>query len=653
MAHQVQHCIIGDGLEATLLAVALLRLKQTVALVQTTQPVVEGHAVAVTEPIPALAPLYEVAHQQWPQRAGYKPVQWRVQGMNAFQLQGGIIQTMTALGDAIKELRSLSGIYCQVSSNADLLLTAIDGKITGATAGDVRINAEKVILANSVDAYTLAKTLGARIPLRPSRCHNVGMVFNEQITIPPIAVKLPQGHVYLFSDGPQHVQALYTGTMDQKQSTWRLEPDPDAVQMVERLVAALLPKVTWRGHDQVRVWLNAVSPDGLPIVGPIEGVSGLWVCSGLDEHAAFLAPALAANLADALCDRPYNQVLNDMMPARIQRAQVAHDQASEITRGTERLVAASEVQGGNERFVQPEGVDIQRGESRFTQPEGVDIQRGEEHLVQPEGVDIQRGESRLTQPEGVNIQRGGEKFVDTSSHIQRGESRLVPGGGQITRGEQRLPEAQPQATAKPAAANPSAADLPPLPPKAQPQTAQAQAPSLSATTKPAAANPSAADLPPLPPKAQAQAAQVQAQQSASPAPAAAAQPAIPHENPDLRPEVTRGGDHVVNAPTVTKGEEHMVEAAQVTRGEKKMVEAPKVTKGEERFVDTSSTVVRNTAQLVMEEGPKVKHGAVRMDDGPTVVTRGPAEPKVKMSSLKRGTHSDKKVTLGSLKKDAK
>jgi len=652
MAHQVQHCIIGDGLEATLLAVALLRQKQTVALIQTTQPIVEAHAVAITEAIPALAPLYEVAHQQWPMLSGYTPVQWRVQGMSAFQLQGGVIQTMAALGAALREFRGLSGLYCQVDSTAQLLLTAVEGRITGVTAGDVRVNAEKVVLAGGVDAYTLAKSLHLKVALRPSRCHSIGMVFNEQVAIPPVAVKLPQGHVYLFSDGPQHVQALYTGTMDQKQSTWRLEPDPDAVIMVERLVAALLPKITWRGHDQVRVWLNAVSPDGLPLVGPVEGVSGLWVCSGLDEHAGFLAPALAANLADALCDRPYSPVLNDMMPARIQRGQVAQDQGGDIISGHERLVAAPEVQKGEERFVQPEGVDIQRGESRLVQPEGVDIQRGESRLTQPEGVDIQRGTGQFVDTSS-QIQRGEKKITDTAPTIERGESRLVQPTGQIIRGEQRLPEAQTQAAPQPAPANPSAADLPPLPPKAQLQEAQTQAVPTSAAAKPAAANPSAADLPPLPPKAQPQVTQPQAQQTKAPASTTAAQPATPHQHPDLRPEVTRGGEHVVNAPNVVKGEAHIVEATQVTRGDKKMVEAPKVTKGEERFVDTSSTVVRNTAQLVMEEGPKVTHGAVRMEEGPNIVSRAQAEPKVKMSSLKSSGPSDKKVTVGSLKKDSK
>ena len=73
-------------------------MKQSVALVQTARPVMESHAVVVTERHPSLASIYDTAHDLWPLLPGFKPAEWRVQGMAAHRLTGGIIQTMTALG---------------------------------------------------------------------------------------------------------------------------------------------------------------------------------------------------------------------------------------------------------------------------------------------------------------------------------------------------------------------------------------------------------------------------------------------------------------------------------------------------------------------------------------------------------------------------
>jgi hypothetical protein len=223
------------------------------------------------------------------------------------------------------------------------------------------------------------------------------MAYAEHVAVPPIAVKLPGGVAYMFSDGPQHVQVLYA----EKSPKDLQEPDPSVVVMLERLVTALLPKLTWRPHDQVRTWLNAISPDGLPLAGPVEGLQGLWACTGLAEQGGLLGPALAVNLAEALCGRAHSPVLNDMMPARVERMQVTQSAGSDIIKGQERLVAAPEVQSGQERLVQPEGIDIQRGEEHFV--DGPQLIKGEEHLV--DAPQIIRSSAQVAMEEAANIKR--------------------------------------------------------------------------------------------------------------------------------------------------------------------------------------------------------------------------------------------------------
>lgn len=408
MAHQVQHCVIGDGLEATLLALSLARLKQNVALVQTSQPLLESHAVIVAESNPPLASIMDTAHDLWPLLSGYKPALWRVQGMNAHRLSGGIVQTMTALGTFIREFKGHGGTYIQAEDEQSLGLTGFEGKVTGVNIGGDRINAEKVILANGVNAHTLAQAVGAWVGVKPGLCYSVGIAYAEHVMVPPIAVKLPQGRAYIFSDGPQHVQVIF---IDKNQQQLVI-PDQAVVTMLERLVAALLPKITWQPHDQVRVWLNAVSADGLPLAGPVEGAQGLWVCSGLGEYAGLLAPALAVTMAEALSGRPFNPALNDMMPARIQRQQVIQSQGSEVIKGEERLVAAPVLQSGEEHFVQPDGINIQRGEEHFVG--GVQITRGEEHFVDTSSTII-RNTAQMVMEEEAKIKQVSVKMDEPAA----------------------------------------------------------------------------------------------------------------------------------------------------------------------------------------------------------------------------------------------
>lgn len=393
MANQVQHCIIGDGLEATLLALSLVRLKQTVALVQTTRPVLESFAVAVAELNPNLAPLHIAAHHAWPQLAGCKPVQWRVQGMAVTQQSGGIIHTVAALGSFIREFRGLGGDYMQVDEPTDITLTTFEGRLTGVNLKGEHLDAGKIILANGLDAYDMAKAINIYLPLQAHECYSVGFSYTEQVMVPPIAVKLPHGHVYIFSDGPQHIQALYTGSLGQNH---------DVVTLLQRLVVALLPKLTWQPHDQVRSWPYATSTDGLPLVGPVTGVEGLWLCNGLKEHATFLAPALAANLAEALCDRPTNPAMNDLMPARILRVAVAQRAGGEVTEGEKHLVAAPELTHGEEHF--GGGVDLVKGEKRLI--DAPHLTTGEERFVDATGSTVIRNSVQMAEEEKATLKMG-------------------------------------------------------------------------------------------------------------------------------------------------------------------------------------------------------------------------------------------------------
>jgi glycine/D-amino acid oxidase-like deaminating enzyme len=96
------------------------------------------------------------------------------------------------------------------------------------------------------------------------------------------------------------------------------EPDPVAwLPSVRRRAERFVPALARARVEEARACARPQSRDGRPLVGPADGVDGLWVAAGHGPWGISTAPATARLAADAVLGR--EQVPAALRPARFER----------------------------------------------------------------------------------------------------------------------------------------------------------------------------------------------------------------------------------------------------------------------------------------------------------------------------------------------
>lgn len=179
----------------------------------------------------------------------------------------------------------LAGIEVRCGQRIDRL-DAID-------AGDI----DDVVLANGIGAPALAPQF--KLPIRPGR----GLVSHiPEAATPPFDIVVTRlGYVTPAIDGVRCAGATMTAD--------DLDPAPrlaDHIENLHRLDMAL--PGFGRGLDPARldgrVSFRPMSPDRLPIVGPLSASEGLWIVDGFGARGLVFAAICAELLASELCGEP-------------------------------------------------------------------------------------------------------------------------------------------------------------------------------------------------------------------------------------------------------------------------------------------------------------------------------------------------------------
>lgn len=79
---------------------------------------------------------------------------------------------------------------------------------------------------------------------------------------------------------------------------------PETVAWAHEKLCARLPGYADRPHTGSSVGWHTVTPDAQAILGPVEGIAGLWVATGFSGHGFKLAPSVGEGLAQMLFDEP-------------------------------------------------------------------------------------------------------------------------------------------------------------------------------------------------------------------------------------------------------------------------------------------------------------------------------------------------------------
>lgn len=199
---------------------------------------------------------------------------------------------------ALRDRAARAGAHF-VYQTAVTALDIQDGRIHGARTGTARFDANDVVLACGIWGPVIAAPAGLDLPLVPVEHPYVYGPVRERAGRTPF-VRWPERHVY----ARDHGERIGVGSYDHAP----LPVDPadlgsgaqrpfrsDVFDPVIDRALELLPASARFVPEHRLNGVFAMTPDNLPLLGPVADVPGLWVAAAIwVTHAAGAADALAA-----------------------------------------------------------------------------------------------------------------------------------------------------------------------------------------------------------------------------------------------------------------------------------------------------------------------------------------------------------------------
>ena len=247
---------------------------------------------------------------------------------------GGVLAATFCQKDGIADPNGVTMGFARTAQSLGVVVER-DVEVTGITvaAGRVasvettrgRIDTRIVVNAAGPYARPIGALAGADVPVDPIRRH----IFIAAPGVGKAAMHVPSSHLMvidfettfyfhregaglLFGMGGRHETPTFDTTVQ-----WDFLPQVIAVA-VKRLPALAAASIShaWAG-------LYEMSPDGNPIVGPAEGVGGLYLINGFSGHGFQHSPAAGRILADVIAGRDPHFDLTPFAPGRFARPAAA------------------------------------------------------------------------------------------------------------------------------------------------------------------------------------------------------------------------------------------------------------------------------------------------------------------------------------------
>src|SRR3954471_12600390 len=214
----------------------------------------------------------------------------------------GFAKTAQSLGVTIERDVEVTGIT--VTGGRVAAVETSRGTIETRTGGKIETRA--VVTAPGPSARSIGRMAGAGVPVDPIRRH---IFIAAPAAGQPVFAGVPASHVMvidfettfyfhregaglLFGMGERHEKPTFDTTVQ-----WDFLPQVIDVA-VTRLPALADASIThaWAG-------LYEMSPDGNPILGPADGIEGLFLINGFSGHGFQHSPAAGRILADVIAGR--------------------------------------------------------------------------------------------------------------------------------------------------------------------------------------------------------------------------------------------------------------------------------------------------------------------------------------------------------------
>ncbi|MGH7920111.1 MAG: NAD(P)/FAD-dependent oxidoreductase [Candidatus Dormibacteraceae bacterium] len=236
------------------------------------------------------------------ERLGPGELAARLPGVRLDGVLGGSLGADDGLADPGAAVTSLvaacrrSGVRIE-EATGDAALAVEGGQVAGVRTARGVHRAERVVVATGAWTAPLLEPLGVALPIEPHH----RQVYRATLApgVPanlPLVVDRGTG-VYFHGDG----EGLVFGGGDRSsEAGWDARFRPQEAPRVVELLAQRLPAMVDAGLTGGWAGLREMTPDDLGVVGPIDGVDGLWVAAGFSGHGFMHAPAIGGILASQI-----------------------------------------------------------------------------------------------------------------------------------------------------------------------------------------------------------------------------------------------------------------------------------------------------------------------------------------------------------------
>jgi D-amino-acid dehydrogenase len=234
---------------------------------------------------------------------------------------GAVFYPQAATVDPLAFVRGLAGAAAargvRIEEGAEVVdVGVVDDRVTGVRRADGSFTAaDAVVLATGPFSLDLAARAGTSVPVQPGKGYHRDVAAGDSGG-PALraACVLRESSVFCT---PLPGRVRFAGTMEFSGENRVLRPE--RLVQIERAARAAFPAL---GHEPVvSEWcgLRPVSADGLPIVGPVPGISGAWMATGHGMLGLTLGPVTGAWLADAVLGGTPHPHMLALSPARFHR----------------------------------------------------------------------------------------------------------------------------------------------------------------------------------------------------------------------------------------------------------------------------------------------------------------------------------------------
>ncbi|MES2439101.1 MAG: FAD-dependent oxidoreductase [Verrucomicrobiota bacterium] len=185
------------------------------------------------------------------------------------------------------------------------------GEVVAVTGNGRRFEGEKFVIAGGSWSADLLKTVGLKLPLQAGKGYSLSL---------PSPPELPQ-LCSIFAEAkvaitPMDGSLRFGGTMEV--GGLDLSINPARVRGIVKSVNAYFPRFSEKDFEGIKPWagLRPVSPDGVPYLGRVPGLTNLLAATGHAMMGLSLGPVSGRLVADLLAgDSPFRPI-EAMSPGR-------------------------------------------------------------------------------------------------------------------------------------------------------------------------------------------------------------------------------------------------------------------------------------------------------------------------------------------------